>query len=321
MSLRWVLPALVALAGCTSPSAEQRSAPSARESLRIVHGGAGWGEVSGQPSVFHEALIRALPGVQVEIIDSSASVANAFMLQRREVDAAFIFADVAYVASVGQLPGMTEPFEDIRAIAELPTRALQVLVGPRSSVRSIRHLRGRRVSLGPPGSGAALTAELALNAFGVGLDEVHAERLPFREGARRVVDGSLDAAFWNGAFPNDNIATATLRGARLLEVVGAPIERFRAEYPFLKPTEIPPGTYDGVTHPVHTVGVDGIFVARADLDERLVYRLTRAFFDTVAVVWKDVPGLHGVSIGRAPSTPVPLHPGAARYYREWELRR
>jgi TRAP-type uncharacterized transport system substrate-binding protein len=67
--------------------------------------------------------------------------------------------------------------------------------------------------------------------------------------------------------------------------------------------------------------VDGIFVARADLDERLVYRLTRAFFETVAVVWKDVPGLHGVSIGRAPSTPIPLHPGAARYYREWELRR
>jgi uncharacterized protein len=319
MSLRWVLPTLVALAGCTSPSAEQRSAP--RPSLRIVHGGPGWGEVNGEPALFHDALARALPGVQVDILDSSASVTNALMLQRREVDAAFIFADVAYVASIGQLPGMTEPFEGIRAIAELPTRALQVLVGPRSPIRSIRDLRGRRVSLGPPGSGAALTAELALNAFGVALDDLHAERLPFRDGARRVVDGTLDAAFWNGAFPNDNIAGATLRGARLLEVVGEPIERFRAAYPFLEPTEIPAGTYDGVTQPVHTVGVDGIFVARADLDERLVYRLTRAFFETVAIVWKDVPGLHGVSIGRAPSTPIPLHPGAARYYREWELRR
>jgi uncharacterized protein len=321
MGLRWLLPALLALSGCTSPSAEQRSACPVGESIRIVHGGAGWGEVSGQPAVFHDAIATALPGVRVEVIDVSASVTNALMLQRREVDAAFTFADVAYVASVGQLPGMTEPFAAIRAIAELPTRALQVLVGPHTSIRSIADLRGRRVSLGPPGSGAALTAELALNAFGLSLDDVHAERLPFRDGARRTVDGTLDAAFWNGSFPNDNIAAASRRGARLLEVVGEPVERFRAEYPFLKPTEIPRGTYRGLTRPVHTVGVDGIFVTRAELDERLVYRLTRAFFEAVAVVWKDIPGLHGVSIGRAPSTAIPLHPGAARYYRERELRR
>ena len=318
--LRWALPTVIVLAGCASPAAEQRPEVPTRESIRIVHGGAGWGETNGQPGVFHVALARALPGVDVEILESSAAVTSTFMLQRGEVDAAFGFADVAYVASVGQLPGMTGPLA-IRAIAGLPTRAVQVLVGARLPIHSIKDLRGRRVSMGPPGTGAALTAELVLNAFGVEVGDVIAERLPYPEGARRVAAGTLDAAFWNGTFPNDNIATATPHGARLLQVVGPPVERARAEYPFFKPSEIPPGTYPGIDHRVHTIGVDGIFVVRADVDERLVYRLTRAFFEAVSLVWKDVPALQGVNVSRAPSTPIPLHPGAARYYRERELRR
>ena len=314
-----LLPTIILAAGCASPSAVQPDV-TARESLRIVHGGAGWGENSSQPAVFHAELARALPGVTVEIFDSSAAVTNTFMLKRGEVDAAFGFADVAYVASVGQLPGMTEPLE-IRAIAGLPTRAVQVLVRDGLPVRSIDDLRGRRLSLGPPGTGAELTAALVLKAFGIAVDDVIAERLPYTDAARRVAKGSLDAAFWNGAFPNDNIAAATPHGARLLPVVGPPVERLRAEYPFFKPSEIPAGTYPGIDHRVHTVGVDGIFVVRTGLNEELVYRLTRAFFQAVSVVGKEVPALHGVNVSRASSTPIPLHPGAARYYREWELRR
>jgi TRAP transporter TAXI family solute receptor len=265
-------------------------------------------------------LARTLPDVHVEILESAAAVTNTFMLQRGEVDAAFSFADVAYVASVGQLPGMSAPLE-IRAIAGLPTGALQVLVGARSTIRSIADLRGRRISLGPPGTGAGLTAELALSAFGLALDDVLAERLPYAEGARRVSAGTLDAAFWAGAPPNDNIAGATRQGARLLQVAGAPIERLRFGYPFFKPSEIPPGTYPNIQYRVHTIGVDGIFIVRAELDEQLVYRLTHAFFETVRLIWKEVPALYGLNISRASSTPIPLHPGAARYYREQELRR
>jgi TRAP-type uncharacterized transport system substrate-binding protein len=69
------------------------------------------------------------------------------------------------------------------------------------------------------------------------------------------------------------------------------------------------------------VGVDGIFVCRAELDERTVYNLTKAFFRAVTSAGGDVRMLRGFNMSRAAATPLPLHPGAARYYREMEMRR
>jgi hypothetical protein len=318
--------ALVALTGaatigCSAPLADSAALAqrAVNGSVRIAHT---WGDGTAHfTSVLRGALARAMPGVQVESLNSAAGVTNLLMLQRHEVDAASTYADIAYLASVGQLPDVAGPFGQLRAIAALPIRELQLVVAPRSSIQSIRDLRGRRVSLGPPGTGVAITAGLLLSAFGIGPGDIRAEHLAFDEAVRPVMNGEIDAAFWGGRFPNPNIATVTGRGARILHVVGPEIEHFRVEYPFLRATIIPEGTYPGVDRAVHTVGVDGILVCRADLDERLVYNLTKAFFQAVTVAGRDVRMLRGFNMSRAAATPLPLHPGAARYYREMEMRR
>jgi len=310
--------AVLSLTGCEWPAEVSATASPKRPLVRVVHG---WGENVPTTEIFQKAMAESLKGVDLEVTGTDASVTNVLMLSRREADAVFTFSDAAYIASVGQIPEMAQAFDDIRAIAELPTRALQILVGPGSPIRTISQLRGRHVSLGPPGSGAALTSAFVLRGFGISLDDLTAERLEFRDGAEKVVSGELDAAFWNGTFPNVNIAEAVRQGARLIEVVGPDIERFRAEYPFLNPSVIPPGTYTGIDRPVHTVGVDGILVCRADLDEAIVHELTRAFLEVVRRPGLDLPAVSHMNLSRASSTPIPLHPGAARYYREQELLR
>lgn len=286
--------------------------------VRVVHG---WGLDTPYSSRLHEALTASFTTARIDLRSTNTNVTNVLMLERGEVDVAFTFADVAYMASVGQLPETAGSFEQIRAIAELPTRAFQVVVGRHSGIRSIADLRGRHVSLGPPGSGSVLTSKLVLGALGIPLTDLDAEQLEFSRGANQVIAGQLDAAFWNGGFPNDNIARATASGARLLEIAGPEVDRFRAEYPFLRRTVVPAGTYPNVDHPVHTVGVDGILVCRTDLDEALVHELTRAFFEIVARTDLDIRPLQHMNISRASSTSIPLHPGAARYYRERELLR
>jgi len=306
---------------CSTPQADSAvvRAHAVVPSVRIAHT---WGdETTHFTSALRDALVRAMPGVQIELLDSTAGVTNLSMLQRHEVDAASTYADIAYLASVGQLADVAGSFDQLRAVAALPIRELQVVVAPQSPIRSIRDLRGRRVSLGPPGTGVAITAGLLLSAFGISAGDIRAEHLAFDEAVRPVMNGEIDAAFWGGRFPNPNIATATGHGARILQVVGPEIERFRAEYPFLRATIIPGGTYPGVDRAVHTVGVDGIFVCRADLDERLVYNLTKAFFHAVTNAGREVRMLRGFNMSRAAATPLPLHPGAARYYREMEMRR
>ena len=317
----FALAASVTAIACSTPQAESGDVrpDAAVPSVRIAHA---WGNESSHfTSTLRDALEQAIPGAQIELIDSTAGVTNLSMLQRKQVDAASTYADIAYMASVGQLPDVAGAFEQLRAVAALPVRELQVVIAPQSSIRSIRDLRGRRVSLGPAGTGVAITAGLLLNAYGIDASEVKAEHLAFDEAVQPVMNGQIDAAFWGGRVPNPNIATAIEHGARLLQIAGPEIDRFRAEYPFLRATIIPAGTYPGSDGAVHTVGVDGIFVCRADLDERLVYNLTKAFFRAVTTAGREVRMLRGFNMSRSAATPLPLHPGAARYYREMEMRR
>lgn len=306
--------ALVACEGRPESAANALAAPL----LRIAQG------YSARENSVRLGLL-SVPGLRVEMLRTAGTVDSVIMLHRREVEVAFTFTDVAYAASVGRLPGLSERFDDIRAVAERTSRPMQVLVGPGSPVRSIADLRGRRVSLGPPGSGSFLTAELVLGAFGLSPEDVHVERLAFDEGARRLARGTIDASFFTGSYPDANIASAIRSGARLLDIGGPPIERARLGYPFLKLAKLPAGVYPGVDHVVHTVGVDAVIVCRADLNEDIVRRLIVGLFES-ALETTDVSlasrrPFDLAPFGLAPLTPIPLHPGAARYYREQELSR
>jgi len=239
------------------------------------------------------------------------------MLQQDEIDGAFTYANMAYMAYSGQLQ-QGDQGDNIRAIAELPIRAVQVLVGAHSGITSVSGLRGRHVSLGSLGGSAAPVAELVLRAYGIRLQDLHAEQIDLDVAAHRVATGELDAVFSYG-YPNPDVAAAIRQGGRLLEIVGPEIDEFRRTYPLLKPTVIPAGTYPDINHIVHTVGIDGIFICRANLDENLVYELTRAFVEVVAGKDLTIETLKHMNLGAASSTAIPLHYGAARYYREREL--
>jgi TRAP transporter TAXI family solute receptor len=112
-----------------------------------------------------------------------------------------------------------------------------------------------------------------------------------------------------------------VQGAVLLPLEGPAIDAVRRESIFLHPTVIPEGTYPGQHGPIHTVGVHNLLVCRRDLDEGLVYRLTRRLFEVLPSLVQQQDSLRLVDLQQAPATPIPLHPGAARYYRERELAR
>lgn len=97
------------------------------------------------------------------------------------------------------------------------------------------------------------------------------------------------------------------------------VERARENHPFFLPLTIPPRTYSSQQTPIETVGVDNVLLCRADLDEELVYRLTKAFFEALPDLAATHPSAGLIDADLAPATAIPLHAGAARYYREREL--
>lgn len=267
------------------------------------------------------AYRTSLPDVTIERLPSGGAVANADAIQRGTADIGFGFSDVAYIAFGGGLGGGSRPYDRLRGIAVLQLTPLHFVARAGSGIRAITDLRGRRVSVGLPGTGTALTVQLVLEAFGVRRSEVDVENLSFDEAARRLVDGSLDAMFDTAIYPADSVETATAAGARLLPLVGPSIDRLRREYPFFRPAVIPRNTYPGVDGAVRTIGVDSLLVCSRDLDESLVHDLTKGFFDALPSLSSSVDALRFMDLEQSPATPIPLHAGAARFYRERELLR
>lgn len=272
-----------------------------------------------------EGLARAyrqsLPELTIETFPGTGAVTNVEAMQRGEADIGFAFSDVAYLAFAGLLSGASGPFDRLRGVAVLQLTPVHVVTRPGSGITTIRDLRGRRVSVGLPGTGTALTARLVLGAFGMSPSDVRVETLPFDEAARRLVGGTLDAMFDDAIYPTESIRTATQAGARLMPLIGHPIERLRRDYPFFRPAVIPRDSYPGVTQAVHTIGVDSLLVCRRDLDEAVVYVLTKRFFEALPLLSSSQDALRFMDLEQAPATPIPLHEGAARYYRERELLR
>ena len=272
-----------------------------------------------------EGLARAygasVRDLLVETMPSGGAVANAEAIQRGDADLGFAFADVAYLAFGTGLNGVARPYDRLRGIAVLQLTPLHLVVRPGSGIQSIADLRGRRVSVGLPSTGTALTVRLVLAEFGLGPAEMDMRGLSFNDAARQLVDGSLDAMFDTAIYPADSVQMALDAGARLVPITGPSVERLRHEYPFFRPALIPRHTYARVTEPVETVGVDSLLVCRRDLDATVVYKLTKGFFEALPLLSSSVDALRFMDLDQSPATPIPLHAGAARFYRERELLR
>src|SRR5262249_40460378 len=152
-----------------------------------------------------------------------------------------------------------------------------------------------------------------LRAFGIDPQSVATELLQFNDASAKLTSGRLDAMFVNASYPSGSVTLATHAGAKLLAIEGAPIDLVRHDYPFLRLTSIPGGTYPQHPGPVHTIGVDNLLVCRRDLDEDLVYELTKQFFSALPQLAADQLSLRQMDFAQAPTTPIPLHEGAARY--------
>lgn len=271
--------------------------------------------ISGTTAKDFQTALTSLPGIRFQVVtEGGSSITSLNDLRQGTIDVSMPMADVAYLAYSGQLDEMGGSFDQLRGLAVLNLNTVHLIAGEHTRVREIADLKGLRISLGPPGSAMALIANQLLAVHGISMKDVRGEQLANPEFPDALMKGRIDAAFVTFTPPNDAVARILRGGARLIEIHGPTIEQLRTRYPYLKRTVIPRTTYPNQDRPVHTIGVDALLVSRADVDEDVIYRLLDGYFATR-------PATRPPDLERAPATPIPLHPGAARYYRQRELSR
>ena len=270
-----------------------------------------------------EIYTRTIPNLHVTARETNGAIANMDAIEKGEADLGFAQGDPAYTAFRSHTRDVPTPHSSLRAIGVLHASSLQIVVRRDSAIHRVTDLRGRRVGIGPAGSGTEMAAEIVLNAYGLTLQDILPEELAFEDASNELVSRSLDAHFVMSSTPASAITRAGKEvGIRLLSVEPAVMRRIRRDHSFYHPAVVPGGTYVGQPQDVQTLGVDNLLVCRATLEDDLALQLTRVLFESIdELAARFHRAAQTIDVDMAPATPIPLHPGAARFYREWQLFR
>jgi uncharacterized protein len=307
--------AAVAVSDCQRITAPQSTVTP--RTIRIVTGPPGL-TFAPLGEALAAAYRKVLPDLRFASIPTPGTGTNLQRLQAAEAELAFSVANIAYAAYGGLDAQFRPSANNLRTIAVLHPSSVHILVPATSRARTITDLQGR-IAVGPEGSG--FTAKMLMQQFTRPDRLILDETLPLSDAPEALADRRIDAAVIVAADPVDVVARATAGGARLIPIAARDVQRLRTDYPFLRPGAIPAGIYTGEPQAVSTLAVDVLLVTRAGLDDELVRRLTSALFDILPDLSERFQFLGLMNMQRAPASPIPLHPGAALFYRERELSR
>lgn len=307
----------VVLAGCAGSNEGGGSASEGPSSLSIATGGASgtyYPLGGGMAQIFTDNVLNTTAEV------TGASVENMQLIKDGDVDLAFVQSDIADYASKGTLMFKESgAIGNLQAVASLYNETVQIVVPGNSDIKSVEDLKGKRVSIGAPGSGVEANALQLLEIHGLTeADLGQVQRLSFGDSTAYIQDGTLDAAFVTAGAPTSAVTElAATAGVRIVNIADDKIAALIEKYPYYTEQTIEKGTYTGFEETVKTVAVKAQLVVRSELGEDLVYNLTKSLFENldklVAVHQKAAEitpegALQGVSLE--------VHPGAAKYFEE-----
>jgi TRAP transporter TAXI family solute receptor len=258
--------------------------------------------------------------IRATVESSGASVANAQLIGTKDADFALLQNDIAYYAYNGTtLAAFTgKPVKNMGGIFTIYPELVHVVATQASGVKSVRDLKGKRVVLGPQGSGTEQNALQLLEAYGLRESDLgRAERIDAAAAADQLKDGRVDAAFFTTGLGSAVIVDTFISGKAVMVPVGAEGEALRRKYPFYTMEKIPANTYKGQEQEVTTPAVMAMMVANSELPEDLVYRFTKAIFDNLQQFHAAHAAAKNLTLQTAQNgMPIPLHPGAEKFFKE-----
>ncbi|HEY7187821.1 MAG TPA: TAXI family TRAP transporter solute-binding subunit [Vicinamibacterales bacterium] len=281
---------------------------------------------SGIAAEFSNDLIKrfngALPQTHVNLQTAAGAVVVVSAIDSGQGQLGLAQSDVVYLAYRRGIEKNQYPHKNLRAIAVLWVNNFYVLVRRESRFRSIEDLKGQRVGIIRPGTSGEFSTRILLNAHGMSYADVQPIFEPTDSLLPKLGSGQIDAVFTANPLM---LATAQALGQtvplRLLPIGRTVTNRLRGSYPFLRPVTVAANQLPGQHVPTETLGAEWLLVCRSDLAEDLVYQLTRAFFDQLPAMAREHGEAALIDPEQAPAAPIPLHAGAARYYREREILR
>jgi TRAP transporter TAXI family solute receptor len=307
-----VAAAALVLAACGGGG--ETAAPGADKSLSIATGGTGgvyypYGGAMG-------TLLSDKLGVTATAQETNASVDNVLLVQDGGADIAFALGDTVADAVAGKAQFEGRQIT-VCTLGKLYDNFTQTVTTSGTGIRGIADLRGKRVSVGSPGSGTEVIALRILEAAGINPEtDIQRSQLGVGETAQALRDGTIDAGFWSGGLPTGALVDLATTGQMVLLPTGEYADELASKFgPYYESEDIPAGTYQGQAEPSPQVVVPNVLIVRSDMPQQLQQDITRTIFENKA----QLAAVHPAANDLDPATAgdvgfVEVCPGAKAYF-------
>ena len=259
--------------------------------------------------------------VRCSVESTGGSIYNVNTIRAGELDFGIVQSDWQYHGYNGTSKFAEQgPYKKLRAMFSLHTEPFNVIARSDAGIENITDLKGKRVNIGNPGSGDRATMGVVMEALGWTNDDFKlASELKGSERSQALCDNKIDAFVYVVGHPNGSIKEATTScDAKLVTVTGDKIDDIVAKNPYYAYSAVPKGMYRGTDKEINSFGVAATMVTTTDVSDEVAYNVAKSVFenfDTFKRLHPAFATLKKEQMVKA-GLSIPLHPGAAKYYKE-----
>lgn len=279
----------------------------------------------GQSGVYYplgvalsQIYAKAIPNVRSTAQVTKASAENLNLLQAGRGELALALADSVSDAYKGNAEaGFSTPLTKLRGLSATYNNYIQIVASADSGIRTMADLKGKRISVGAAKSGTELNARAIFKAAGISYSDLSkVEYLPFGESVELIKNRQLDATLQSAGLGVASIRDLATSVKIVVVAVPADVVAKVGDAAY-QPSVIPANTYAGQTADVATAAIPNFLVTHNGVSDQLAYQMAKALYDNIDTLYAAHNAAKVIKRENAiKGMPVPLHPGAERYYKE-----
>lgn len=249
---------------------------------------------------------------------AGASVGNAQLLGKKDIESAFVAADILDAAYNGKGQFANAPIKNLRVLGALYPETVQLITRADSGINSVRDLKGKSISSGAPGSGQYQLLTDLLQVHGMTRADVKEDLSSFTQAVDKIKDGNLHATLITAGVPTAAVTDfAQSHALKVIPLAGPEIAALQKQQPFYASVKLPANTYKGQTAAVDTLAVMAVWTTHDGVPDNVAYEVTKALYENTAIMGqvhvqgKNITLQTATAVGN-----VPIHPGALKYFKE-----
>ena len=311
---------VLSLAACGGSGGETKASGEVKAQDLVMGTGSTGGTYFALGGAMANAINNKLKDLKISITAQStgASVENCNLIQAGEMDLGIAMNNVAANAVAGT-GAFSAPCDKVYAIGVVYSEVYQIVANAKTGAKNVEDLKGLKIAVGPAGSGTVGLSEKVFAAAGMDINkDIQPQSDSFGDAATKMQDGHIDAACNVLAVPAAAIQEMTTSmDLAYIDISDEILAAIQKEAPYFTRLVIPAGTYSGQTDPINTITCKAVLYCSKDLDEETVYQITKAFYESGdEIAAAHATGKEVKLEGCLDGVTTPIHPGAAKYYKE-----